>query len=97
MAFIFGLSPHHPNYKKGLLGKFRASSIGRTFNAIFLVLSYLVVLIGPFLGIYYTMRSSSTAESLVPGPAMECKMSFPLRCLPADVCSRHGFRCLLKD
>jgi len=93
MALIFGVSPHHPSYKKGALGAFRSSPVGKSFNAIFLILSYILMLICPFVAIYHGAKAGVTDMTGAQEP-ISCKMSFPMRCEPADSCGLRGFKCV---
>ena len=94
MALVFGVSPYHENYKKGVLGKFRSSPAGKSFNAVFLIMSYILMLICPCVAIYQLAKAGSGAGSEAADPGVECKLSFPLRCTPADSCKLAGFKCV---
>jgi len=101
MALIFGLSPHHPEYKKGVLGKFRSSSAGRLVNAIFLILTYIFILTGPAIAMYRASAvhngSGGVAGVTAGAHGVECKRSFPLQCEPADTCRMRGLQCVPRD
>ena len=92
MALVFGLSPHHPDYKKGLLGKFRASPVGKGFNALFLIVVYALILYLPFAAMYQANRNY-LAESQEAAPsaaacAGQCRAhccygtALPFACVP---------------
>ena len=93
MALVFGLSPHHPDYKRGVMGKFRSSSAGKSFSAVFLILSYIMWLILPFVPIYHAYKEYYSSPAGIAAEAPECKWSFPMGCNPADACRMRGFRC----
>ena len=95
MALVFGLSPHHPDYKKGLLGMVRSSPVGKAFNALFLIVVYVLILYLPFATIYQANRAYMTdANEALPTAAAQCKWSFPGRCGPADLCKKQGNQCV---